>query len=77
MRETVDARTDNARLADGEGVEDWTIVGTPGEVRDQLERYRETLGMTHLIATRLRIGGIPEPTLRESVGLLAEIVAEL
>jgi alkanesulfonate monooxygenase SsuD/methylene tetrahydromethanopterin reductase-like flavin-dependent oxidoreductase (luciferase family) len=77
VRETVAARTDNARLADGEGVEDWTIVGTPGEVRDQLERYRETLGMTHLIATRLRIGGIPEPTLRESVGLLAEIVAEL
>ena len=77
MKRAVAERTDNARLADGEGISDWTIIGDRSEVNDQLLRYQEELGMTHLVATRLRVGGIPETTLRRSVQLLAQTVAGL
>ena len=30
-------------------------MGSPSEVRDQVARYQSELGVTHLIATRLRI----------------------
>ena len=39
------------------GLDDWAIVGSPGQVRERLEEYRETLGMNYLIA-RGRIQGI-------------------
>jgi alkanesulfonate monooxygenase SsuD/methylene tetrahydromethanopterin reductase-like flavin-dependent oxidoreductase (luciferase family) len=77
VKRAVAERTDNARLADGEGISDWTIIGDRSEVSDQLLRYQEELGMTHLVATRLRVGGIPETTLRRSVQLLAQTVAGL
>ena len=77
VKRAVDERTDNARLADGDGLSDWTIIGDRSEVSDQLLRYQEELGMTHLVATRLRVGGIPETTLRRSVQLLAQTVAGL
>jgi alkanesulfonate monooxygenase SsuD/methylene tetrahydromethanopterin reductase-like flavin-dependent oxidoreductase (luciferase family) len=77
IRGAVAERSDNARLSDGEGVDDWTIIGDLCQVREQLQRYREVLGMTHLVATRLRVAGIPEPALRTSVRLLAETVAGL
>jgi alkanesulfonate monooxygenase SsuD/methylene tetrahydromethanopterin reductase-like flavin-dependent oxidoreductase (luciferase family) len=62
----------NARLQEGEQTEDWAIVGEPEQVLEKIADYRQRLGMTHLIATRLRIGGIPEAALRASVALLAE-----
>jgi hypothetical protein len=36
--------------------------------------YRRVLGMTHLIATRLRIGGIDADELETSMQTLAELV---
>jgi len=75
VREELAQRTENARLVEGESTEDWTIVGEPQEVMDKIAAYQERLGMTHMVATRLRIGGMQEPVLRESVALLAEIVA--
>lgn len=75
IRQAMAARTDNARLVEGETHEDWTIVGTPAEVQDQIGVYQERLGMTHMVATRLRIPGIPEDVLRRSVALLAEMIA--
>ncbi len=36
-------------------VDDWALVGDPVAVRDRVEMYREELGMTHLVVTRLRI----------------------
>ena len=75
VREELAQRTENARLVEGESSEDWTIVGEPQEVMDKIGAYQERLGMTHMVATRLRIGGMQEPVLRESVALLAEIVA--
>jgi len=71
IRRLLEDRTENGRLKDGESIDDWTIVGTPDEVCARIDEYKDRLGMTHMIATRLRIAGIPEEMLRESVALLA------
>ena len=63
---------DNTRLDAGETVDDWTLIGDPAYVKDGIQRYQETLGMTHLVATRLRLPGLAESNLRASVALLAE-----
>ncbi len=57
-----------------ETVEEWGIVGTPEQVLARISEYRSRLGMTHLIATRLRIGGIDAEALEDSIHTLAEIV---
>ena len=57
-----------------ESVDAWGIVGSPAQVRERVDDYRRELGMTHLIATRLRIGGIDSSELESSTQTLAEIV---
>ena len=54
-------------------VEDWAIIGTPHEVQAGIARYEREVGMTHLIATRLRVAGVENATLRRSLALLAEV----
>ena len=66
--------TDAMRKRMPERIEDWSIVGTPDEVSAQIETYRRELGMTHLIATRLRIGGIEAELLEQSIQTLADTV---
>lgn len=53
-------------------VDEWAIVGDPERVAEQVVHYRETVGMTHLIATRLRIGGVAPEQLEDSLRLLVE-----
>lgn len=53
-------------------IDDWSIVGDPAFVRDVVNRYQEELGVTHLVVTRLRIGGLPSSELEKSVALVAE-----
>jgi alkanesulfonate monooxygenase SsuD/methylene tetrahydromethanopterin reductase-like flavin-dependent oxidoreductase (luciferase family) len=72
LREALVAQADNSRLQDGESIDDWTIIGEPGFVRERVQEYQQSLGMTHMIATRIRLGGLQEPMLRASVALLAE-----
>ena len=70
------ARLDAAgrpRRDDRAGVDDWAIVGDRGFVAAKLDEYREALGVTHMVVTRLRIGGIEERRLRESVAEVAEL----
>ncbi len=55
--------------------DDWAIVGEPAEVRDRVAEYVEELGMTHLVATRLRIGQIPAEALERSVRVAVEILS--
>lgn len=52
---------------------DWAIVGEPAQVRDGIAHYCEQFHMTHLVATRLRIGGVDADVLERSVEALAEI----
>lgn len=53
-------------------IDDWSIVGEPGFVRDEVKRYQDEIGVTHLVVTRLRIGGLPTTDLEKSVALVAE-----
>lgn len=66
------------RNADGvekaAAIDDWSIVGEPGFVRESVSRYQEDLGVTHLVVTRLRIGGLPTSDLEKSVALTAETI---
>ncbi|MEJ2130036.1 MAG: LLM class flavin-dependent oxidoreductase, partial [Gammaproteobacteria bacterium] len=54
-------------------LDEWAIVGEPARVSECIARYREQFAMTHLIATRLRIGGVDASVLEASVNELAEI----
>lgn len=58
-------------------VDDVVIVGNASQVRDQVARYRDELGVTHLIATRLRLGGsgVSADALKLSAQRLPEILA--
>lgn len=52
------------------------LVGDPVEITDVVRRYRSELGMTHLIATTLRVRGVSVSDREASVKLLADIVLE-
>ena len=54
------------------GVSDWAIVGSPSFLRDQVDEYIERFGMTRIVITRLRIGGVPPDSLSQSTELAAE-----
>jgi len=60
-----------------QSIEDWAIVGTPGEVRDAIERYRERLGITHLIATRLHLPEMEASVCESSLRALAGLAPQL
>ncbi len=54
-------------------VDDWAIIGEPAAVRDRIAQYRRDLGITHLIVTRLRIGGVDATHLERSVETVASM----
>lgn len=75
VRENLDrwaASADVVRRSAGE-IDDWAIVGEPGAVRDRIEQYRRELGMTHLVVTRLRIGGVDADQLERSLETVASM----
>jgi alkanesulfonate monooxygenase SsuD/methylene tetrahydromethanopterin reductase-like flavin-dependent oxidoreductase (luciferase family) len=55
-------------------VDDWAIVGDGVYVRDKLAQYRAALGMSKLIVTRLRVEGVDEPALRDSIARVAQLI---
>ena len=55
----------------GRAVDDWAIVGEPEAVREQIERYRERLGVTHFIASRSRLPSVTPAEMQASLELLA------
>ncbi len=55
-------------------VDDWAIIGEPNEVRDKVASYVNELGMTHLIATRPRIGRMDTRILERSLRAAAELL---
>jgi alkanesulfonate monooxygenase SsuD/methylene tetrahydromethanopterin reductase-like flavin-dependent oxidoreductase (luciferase family) len=52
--------------------EDFAILGEPARVRDEVLRYREKLGMTHLIA-RTQVPGADEPERLAALETLASL----
>ena len=65
------ALTSIRRSAD-EDVDAWALAGEPDQVMDGIARYREALGMTHLIA-RVHIPDIEPKRLVASLELLAQL----
>jgi len=61
------------RLPANARVEDWTIIGDRAEVSERIGEYRDRLNVSHLIVTRLRIGGVPKAALEASLAMLPEI----
>lgn len=51
-------------------VDEWTIIGDPHYVRDQLARYTDELGLTHLIASGRLPGLTAEDVIRSHTLLL-------
>jgi len=73
LRENLSKQTDNSYQNKGETVDDWAILGSANEVADKIELFVERVGLTHLIATRLRIPGITKKSFRESITHLAQL----
>ena len=65
-----------ARQSDA-AVDDWALLGDRADIAGQLRRYREQLGMTHLIAVRPRIRGIDPDWHAESLQELKSVWDEL
>ena len=65
----------SGRLREDATVDDWTIIGDRQLVADRIAEYRERLGVSHLIITRLRIGGVGRDRIEASVARVAELVA--
>ncbi len=61
------------RRAGGARTEDWTLVGEPARVGEQIARYRERLPVTLLIATRTRLPAVPTREIERSLEHLAEL----
>ena len=55
-------------------VADWALIGTATQVHDQLLEYQQQLGVTHLIATRIRLEGLPAAAMESSLAALRELV---
>ena len=54
-------------------VDDWCLIGSAAQVDEGIARYREALGITHLIAVRPRVAGIEESWNRESLAALVQL----
>ena len=65
-----------ARGRGADAVDEWAILGTPPEVQEQVAGYVEAFGVTHLIVTRLRIGGVAADVLERSARLAAEVLRD-
>ena len=77
VRERIEAEAQKSgRLAQGAAVDDWSIVGDKHFVRDRVNEYRERLGVSHLIVTRLRIGDVADDDVEASMASVAEVVGE-
>ena len=57
--------------------EQLACVGSKQQVIDQIEALRTRLGVTHLVASRIRLAGIEDADLRKSVEALADIRGSL
>ena len=74
LRERLSTLSLPSGLASSPQADDWAIIGDRHEVKDKIALYRETLGMSHLVVTRLRVEGVPSDGLRESVTAIAGLV---
>ncbi len=65
----------NLRQAAGAELDEWAIVGEPEQVADQIARYRESFGMTHLIV-RAQIPGVDREQMESSLEQVAQLASD-
>ncbi len=73
VKEKLSRRMERAHLSENETLDDYAILGSAGEVAEKIQQYVEELGMTHLIATHLRISGIDTNSLKASVAKIVDL----
>lgn len=70
-------RVANAKTATGKipstALDDWAIIGEPNFAREKLAEYQETLGMTETIVTRLRLDGVEQTRLKNSLERIIDL----
>lgn len=69
--------TSAMRRAGESPVEDWALVGEPNEISERIAKYREELGVTHLIATRTRLRDVKTAEMLRSIEHLAKVTQSL
>lgn len=67
-------RLTGPRAASNTSLAEGALIGEPDEIAEAVQRYRDELGMTHLIATTLRVRGIDALDREASVRLFAETI---
>jgi alkanesulfonate monooxygenase SsuD/methylene tetrahydromethanopterin reductase-like flavin-dependent oxidoreductase (luciferase family) len=78
VRERISAEAKKSgRLSENAAVDDWSIIGDEHFVRDRVTEYRERLGVSHLIVTRLRIGEVDDAAVQASMAGVAEVIGNL
>ena len=77
IREQLAQRNKSAFRDENANVEDWAIVGEHDYVVDKLARYKEVLNISHLIVSRLNLGGIEQTKPRDSLAKIADCAVEL
>jgi hypothetical protein len=65
----------SGRLASDPDVESWTVIGEASYVRERVAEYRERLGVTEFIVTRLRIEGMAAERLEQSAAAARAILS--
>jgi alkanesulfonate monooxygenase SsuD/methylene tetrahydromethanopterin reductase-like flavin-dependent oxidoreductase (luciferase family) len=70
VTQAVEAMTPHSMRTPDANIDDWALIGNTAYVRDKLDAYQDTLGLTHVIA-RGRIDGISDRAWLKSLELLA------
>ena len=73
VKNQYEARSSLLRQEEETDLDQLACVGSKQQVMEQIEALRSRLGVTHLVASRVRLVGLEDEDLRKSVESLAEI----
>ena len=62
-------------LETSQNINDWSIIGEKDYVFDKIQEYREILGITDLIVTRLRLTKVSDKRFRRSLEQIVSLLA--
>ena len=62
-------------LETSKNINDWSIIGEKDYVFDKIQEYREILGITDLIVTRLRLTKVSDKRFRRSLEQIVSLLA--
>ena len=62
-------------LETSQNIDEWSIIGEKDYVFDKIQEYREILGITDLIVTRLRLTKVSDKRFRRSLEQIVSLLA--